>query len=163
MFYLLFIFEGLNLVNAQIREELERHIVFNAAKEESDRLGLPLVNYGCKVMDPFASKSDLNLDVEYREVPNFKLIEPDGRIPLPDNSGVVFASHVLEHVNDPEKVLNDMMRVGPTFVVMPKWWSLHNWVNTRHKWIITKQGLVERPSGFAIPFVSGINILALIV
>ena len=163
MYYPLFIFEGVAFVNYQIQEELERHIVFNAAKKEAERLGLPLVNYGCKGMNPFASESDLNLDIEYRDVPNFKLIAPDGEIPLPDNSGVVYASHVLEHVNDPEKVLNEMRRVGPTYVVGPNILSLFNWINPRHKWIVTEKGLVENPSSFAFPFVLGLNVLALIV
>jgi len=163
MYYPLFIFEGLNLVNYQIQEELERHIVFNVARKEADRLGLPLINYGCKGMNPFVSKSDLNLDIVHRDVPNFELIEPDGRIPLPDNSGVVFASHVLEHVNDPEKVLNEMIRVGPTYVVGPKFLNLLNWVNPRHKWIITNYGKIETPSKYALPLISGLNIFALIL
>ena len=163
MYKSLFIFEGINLVNSLIQEDLERDIIFNAAKREAERLGLPLVNYGCKGMEPFISESDLNLDIVPRDVPNFELIEPDGKIPLPDNSGVVFASHVLEHVNDPEKVLNEMQRVGPTYVVLPKWWSLYNWVNPRHKWIITNKGLIENPSRIGMPLLSGLNILALIV
>lgn len=163
MYYPFFVFEGVNILRAFIDWKLEREIVFNMAKKESERLGLPLVNYGCKDKDPFVSQSDLNLDIVFRDVPNFELIESDGRIPLHDNSGVVFASHVLEHVNDPEMVLNEMMRVGPTFIVLPKWWSIGNWVNPRHKWIITKQGLVENPSRYTIPLVSGLNLLALIV
>lgn len=132
------------------------------AKEEAEGLGLPLVNYGCKNREPFVSQSDLNLDIVPRDVPNFELIEPDGKIPLPDNSAVVFASHVLEHVDDYEKVLSEMTRVGPTFIVLPRWWSIDNWINPHHRRIITNNGEIENPSRFALPLISGLNILALI-
>ncbi|GAH14737.1 unnamed protein product, partial [marine sediment metagenome] len=81
MYYPLFVLEGLNILKAAVNWKLDRQILFNMAKEEAKRLGLPLVNYGCKNAEPFVSQSDLNLDIVPRDVPNFELIEPDGRIP----------------------------------------------------------------------------------
>jgi len=163
MYYPFFIFEGLNIVKSVIIEDLERQIIFEKAKNEADRLGLPLVNYGCKGMDPYISESDLNLDIVPRNVPNFMLIEPDGKIPLPDNSAVIYASHVLEHVNNPTKVLKEMQRVGPTYIVLPKWDNIINWIHPEHKRIFTVNGEVNNPSSFSLPLFTGLNLLALAI
>ena len=159
----MFVLEGLAVVSDLAYEHLDRQIIFDRAKREAERLGLPLVNYGCKTKEPFVSQSDLNLDIVPRDVPNFELIDRDGRIPLPDNSAVVFASHVLEHVDDPEKVLRELNRVGRAYVVLPVSWSIANWANPKHKRIITRYGTLERPSSYAIPFIVGVNTIALII
>lgn len=143
-------------------EDLERHTVFRKARAHADRLGVPLVNYGCRISAPFVQQSDLNLDIVHRNVPRFRQIPPDGDIPLPDNSAVVFASHVLEHTYDPEKVLREMRRVGPTYVVLPKWWDLANWIHPGHRRIFTSGGEIENPAAFSIPLLMGINILTLL-
>ncbi|GAG95910.1 unnamed protein product [marine sediment metagenome] len=138
-----------------------REHTFNEARKTADKLNRPLVNYGCRNTEPFVSESDLNLDIEPRNVPHFELIPPDGRIPLPDNSAVVYASHVLEHVNNLDKVLTDMTRVGPTFIVLPPWWSLGNWINPMHRRVIVGDYAVEEPAAFALPLFIGLNLLNL--
>ena len=61
-------------------------------------------------------------------------------IPYPDKYfGAVIASHVLEHVDDPQRALREMHRVADeVFFVVPRWWGLHTWLQTEHKWYITK-------------------------
>lgn len=158
-----FIWEAYNFSKAIILEEFDRIRIFNLARREADKLNLPLVNYGCRLKEPFASSSDFNLDIRPRNVPNFILIEPDGKIPLPDNSAVIFASHVIEHVDNPEIVLSEMQRVGPTFVVLPKWWSISNWVNPYHERIFIKKGEIKQPYKFSLPLLIGLNMIALIL
>ena len=153
--------EAIDLILAEVIQEQDRLNIFARARQEANRLNLPLVNYGCQTSEPYISQSDLNLDIIQRNVPNFELIPPDGQIPLPDNSAVIFASHVLEHVNNPDKVLEDMTRVGPTYIALPKWWNIQNWISPRHKWLFTKYGAIATPSEFALPLFIGINLLNL--
>ena len=153
--------EAIDFLFADVTQEWERLDLFARARQEANRLNRPLVNYGCQTSEPYISQSDLNLDIIPRNVPNFELIPPDGRILLPDNSAVIFASHVLEHVNDPDKVLKDMTRVGPTYIALPKWWNIQNWISPSHKWLFTKYGTLENPYEFAMPLFIGINLLNL--
>jgi len=153
--------EAVDFLLAELVQQQERLNIFARARQEANRLNLPLVNYGCQTSEPYISQSDLNLDIIPRNVPNFELIPPDGRIPLPDNSAVIFASHVLEHVNNPDKVLEDMTRVGPTYLALPKWWNIQNWISPRHKWLFTKYGAISTPYEFAMPLFIGINLLNL--
>ena len=161
VYYPFFVFVGMNVVRNRISEDLLRHRVFNLAKMEADRLGRPLINFGCKEVEPFASKSDLNIDIVPRNVPNFELIQPGQRIPIPDDSAVVFASHVLEHVEDYEGTLNELSRLGPVYVVGPNLLSIVNWIHPEHRRIITRYGMIENPSNFALPLLTGSALLAL--
>lgn len=162
MIHPLLIFQGSNIVIAKVVEEAERERIFNKARDHADRLGVPLVNYGCGTREPFISLSDINIDIVPRDTPNFIQIPSDGEIPLPRNSAVVFASHVLEHVNDPEKILRNMRQVGPTYIVLPRWYSITNWIYVNHKHIFTANGSIENPARFSIPLLVGINLLVLI-
>lgn len=162
MVHPLLISQGANIVITKLMEEAERERVFRKARAHADRLGVPLVNYGCGTREPFISLSDINIDIVPRDAPNFIQIPTDGEIPLPSNSAVVFASHVLEHVNYPEKVLRNMRRVGSTYIVLPKWYSITNWIYIPHKHIFTANGSIENPASFSIPLLIGINLLALL-
>ena len=151
----------LNFLLAGLYGNSSRLNTFNEAKKTALKLNRPLVNYGCGETEPFISQSDLNLDIEPRDAPNFELIPLGGRIPLPDNSGVVYASHVLEHVDNLDQVLKDMMRVGPTFIVLPPWWSLGNWINPKHRRVIIGDYEIENPSEIALPLFIGANLINL--
>lgn len=61
-------------------------------------------------------------------------------IPYPDKHfGSVIATHVLEHVDDPQRALRELQRVSDeVFVVVPRWWGLHTWLQPEHKWYVTK-------------------------
>ena len=59
--------------------------------------------------------------------------------------GACIASHVIEHVDDPEKAMRELHRVtdGPLFVIVPKWWAPHTWVHPGHQWFIDDRGKVS--------------------
>jgi SAM-dependent methyltransferase len=49
--------------------------------------------------------------------------------------GAAIASHVLEHVEDPQRALGEMHRVADeVFVITPKWWAAHTWMHPGHLW-----------------------------
>jgi ubiquinone/menaquinone biosynthesis C-methylase UbiE len=57
--------------------------------------------------------------------------------------GAAIASHVLEHVDDPDAALRELYRVtrGPVFVVLPSWWAPHTWLYLDHRWFISPSGV----------------------
>ncbi len=148
-----------DLVLAQVVEGWDRGRVFKLARAKADELGVPLVNYGCKTKEPYVSLSDYNLDIVPRDVPNFVLVEPGGRLPFPDGGAVVYASHVLEHVEDPWAMMEEWRRVGPTFTVLPRWWNLYNLVHRGHEHLFIGDQVLDRPAKWAIPIAAGAVIL----
>jgi len=158
---LLLAIPGFNLAATKLIEDDERRTIFNAARNHANTLNQPLVNYGCGTKQPYANQSDINLDCTPRNVPRFTLIPRDGRIPLPNNSAIIYAAHVLEHVDNPEKVLKEMTRVGPTYIALPKWYNLSNWVHPNHKRIFTSGNPIENPLSFTLPIIAGTILLLL--
>jgi len=57
-------------------------------------------------------------------------------LPFPDGMfGAAIASHVIEHVDDPQKALKELCRVADVvFVVWPAWWAPHTWLHPGHQW-----------------------------
>lgn len=53
--------------------------------------------------------------------------------------GAVLASHILEHLPDPQRALREWLRVvggdvNALFVVTPSWWAPHTWLHRGHLW-----------------------------
>lgn len=53
--------------------------------------------------------------------------------------GAVLASHILEHLPNPEKALKEWLRVvggdpRALFIVTPSWWAPHTWLHRGHLW-----------------------------
>lgn len=53
--------------------------------------------------------------------------------------GAVLASHILEHLPNPQKALNEWLRVvggdsNALFIVTPSWWAPHTWLHEGHLW-----------------------------
>jgi len=143
-------------------EHAERWAVFRAAREAADRLGLPLLNFGCGTLRPYVDLSDVNADVVPRRVPNFVLVGRGGRLPLRDRSVVTFCSHVLEHVERPEEVLAELRRVSVAlYVVLPKWWNVSAWLHPGHRRVYVGGLSVEGPQSIAGPLLAGALLLAL--
>lgn len=61
-------------------------------------------------------------------------------LPYPDKFfGAVVASHILEHLDDPAGALEEWQRVGDqVYVIVPRWWGLHTWLQTEHRWYIDR-------------------------
>ena len=64
------------------------------------------------------------------------------KLPYPDKTfGAVIASHVLEHMADPEAAMAEWERVADrVYVVVPKWWTPHAWLHPRHCWMFWDDG-----------------------
>jgi len=90
---------------------------------------------------------DINLDLSgARDVPHGPNIVTFGdAVDLSEFSdgsiGAVLASHVLEHVKDPELALSEWHRVtgdaAAVVVVTPSWWAPHTWLHPGHRWYFT--------------------------
>lgn len=64
------------------------------------------------------------------------------RLPYLDKTfGSAIASHVLEHVRDPERMLDELHRVADrVYIIVPRWWAAHTWLHPGHRWYITEAG-----------------------
>jgi len=112
-----------------------RRPFFDEAKKAARMVGKPLLNAGCK--SAYTELSDINLDIVPREVPNFVRGDiQDLKMFTDKQFGAAYASHVLEHVEDPEAALRELHRVANhVFIIMPfpLWpWA---WFHPDHKWI----------------------------
>lgn len=63
-------------------------------------------------------------------------------IPYPDKHfGACIASHVVEHLDDPEAALREMHRVADkVYAITPKWWAPHTWLHPGHQWFVSSSG-----------------------
>jgi SAM-dependent methyltransferase len=147
---------------ATAAEHAERWMVFRGARETADRLGLPLLNFGCGTLRPYVDLADVNADVVPRRVPNFVLVGRGGGLPFRDKSVVAFCSHVLEHVERPEETLRELGRVSAALhVILPKWWNLSAWLHLGHRRVYMGGLAVESPQSVAGPLLAGALMLAL--
>lgn len=147
---------------ATAAEHAERWAVFRRARETADRLGLPLLNFGCGTLRPYVDLADVNADVVPRRVPNFLLIGRGGRLPLRDKSVVAFCSHVLEHAERPRELLGELERVSAAlYVVLPKWWNLSAWLHPGHRRVYAGGFEVESPQSVAAPLLAGALMISL--
>lgn len=145
----------------EARNYLEKRAIFNRAKEASMRLGLPLMNVGCKYTEPFISLSDVNVDVVPRNVQRFvqadiqelsQFFEP--------KSHVIYASHILEHVDDPQKALEEILKVGrEVYVITPNPLFLQSWLWPDHKTLWLGNYEVKAPQTLMGPLVTGLTLL----
>jgi ubiquinone/menaquinone biosynthesis C-methylase UbiE len=67
-------------------------------------------------------------------------------LPFADKQfGAAIASHVLEHVDDPQQALAEMHRVADeVFVITPPWWAPHTWLHPGHLWYRRADGTFVR-------------------
>jgi hypothetical protein len=110
------------------RRRHQRAKLFAVARGEADRLGRQLVvvgspdrgatsGYGC---------GDLTIDIGPSSCPNALVADIGKRLPLEDDSVVVFVACVLEYVEDYEASLAELRRVsgGHLYVVRVEPWTL---------------------------------------
>ena len=109
--------------------------IFNLAKKAATKAGKPLLNAGCG--SKFTAQSDVNLDIVPKEVARFVNGDIQKLSQFKDKQfGAVYASHVVEHVEDVDSALRELDRVAENIYVItpfPLWPSA--WLSPGHKWI----------------------------
>ena len=130
-----------------------RRPIFNLARKAARISGKPLLNAGCGYV--YTELSDVNLDMVSRKVPNFVRGDiQDLSMFQSKQFGAVYASHVLEHVEDPVAAMHELHRVAETvFIITPFPLSPTTWFWPGHKWVLWRGKRIAR-----IPhFVRGIG------
>lgn len=117
--------------------------VFNLSRRAATRAGKPLLNAGCGTS--FTEASDVNFDIVPQKVCRFVSgdIQELGRF-TDKHFGAVYASHVLEHVEDVDGALKEFQRVADNVYVItpfPLWPSA--WLYPGHRWIIWRRRVIS--------------------
>jgi len=125
-----------------------RRPIFNRAKRAARKAGKPLLNAGCG--SAYTESSDVNLDIIARGVPNFVHGDIQDLSMFKNKQfGAVYASHVLEHVEDPNAALLELNRVAENvFIItpLPLWPSA--WLHPDHKWVFWGTKRITRTPRF---------------
>jgi len=129
---------------------IRRALIAKKARACADAKGLPLLNIGAGTNSTalFGATlyGDVNCDlngskkfphgtagqVTWADAQNLKDFK-DGQF------GAVLASHLLEHLPNPQQALKEWLRVvggdeKALFVVTPYWWAPHTWLHPGHLW-----------------------------
>ncbi len=109
--------------------------VFREARRAARSVKKPLLNAGCKLH--YTRQSDVNLDIVPRNVPRFVRGDIQNMHMFRDKQfGAVYASHVLEHVENPDAALCELQRVADhVFVITPLPIYPWAWLHPEHRWI----------------------------
>jgi SAM-dependent methyltransferase len=128
-------------------------VIAARARAAADARGKPLLNVGCGM--PGSSLRVALLGPTGWGNVNCDLAAPsecssDGAachcdaqaLPFPDKFfGAAIASHVLEHVADPNAAIRELHRVADeVFVITPAWWAPHTYLHPGHRWLVTPSG-----------------------
>lgn len=141
---------GVWVIDVVIRPEL----VAKRARRAADARGKPLLNVGAGtkgsslrvfMLGP-TGWGDVNCDVATKlscDQSGQAVCTCDiMRLPWKDKHfGAVIASHVLEHVVDPQQALLELDRVADeVFVITPPWYAPHTWLQFGHRWFVNSEG-----------------------
>ena len=125
-----------------------RRLFFYQARKAARKADKPLLNAGCRFA--YTGLSDVNLDIIPREVKNF--VRGDIQdLSMFNNKqfGAVYASHVLEHVEDPDAALMELNRVAENvFIITPIPLSPSAWFHPDHKWVLWGTKKIARTPRF---------------
>ena len=124
--------------------------IFNLAKLAASKIGKPLLNAGCG--SKFTGLSDVNLDIVSKEVPNFVKGDIQNLFMFKDKQfGAVYASHVVEHVEDVDSAMRELDRIAENVYVItpfPLWPSA--WACPSHRWILWRgKSIARTPRNYA--------------
>ena len=117
-------------------EVTEKRWALYEARRLANSMSKPMLNIGSRSWMEAALMADVNLDIEYQPgIPNFVLGDAQDLSHWPDKHfGSIFASHVLEHVEDPARALGEWQRVAEYQVIaVPYWGSPHAWLSPQHR------------------------------
>ncbi|GAI37254.1 unnamed protein product, partial [marine sediment metagenome] len=122
--------------------------IFNRAKGAARKANKPLLNAGCG--SAYTESSDVNLDIIPREVPNFVHGDIQDLSMFKNKQfGAVYASHVLEHVEDPDAALREFNRVAENvFIITPFPLGPWAWLHPDHKWVFWGTKKIARTPRF---------------
>jgi ubiquinone/menaquinone biosynthesis C-methylase UbiE len=130
------------------------HLVARRARAAAAKRGKPLLNVGAGTRRSSVRAillgptlwGDTNVDIAARKgkaCTQATVCYGDAhRLPFADKEfGALIASHVLEHVKDPEAAMAEFHRVADqVFVITPRWWAPHTWLHPGHRWYVTSSG-----------------------
>lgn len=132
---------------------LRRHIVAKKAKRYAKKTGKPLLNIGAgtdkTAMFGPTLYGDVNCDLGGRkDVPHgtsgcITHADAQNLSDFKDGQfGAVFASHLLEHLPNPQQAIKEWLRVTDghyesLFIITPSWWAPHTWCHPGHLWYAT--------------------------
>lgn len=145
---------GLFAVGAYASDVVIRpHLVAKIARREADRRGKPLLNVGAgtpgsslraRLLGP-TLWGDVNSDIAApRGAPCGRTTVCYGDVQdlsqyRDKTFGAAIASHVLEHVPDPQRALAELVRVADVaYIITPPWWAPHTWLHPGHLWFHRK-------------------------
>jgi SAM-dependent methyltransferase len=129
---------------------LRRVVAARQARAYAKARGLPLLNVGAgtgrTALFGATLYGDVNVDLGgRRDVPHGTpdvvtyADAQDLRDFRTGQFGAVLASHILEHLPDPQRAVSEWLRVvggdrGALFIVTPSWWAPHTWLHAGHLW-----------------------------
>jgi len=144
---------GYTVATYFIDVNLRRAIAAKKARAYATKKGLPLLNIGAgtnkTALFGATLYGDVNCDlsgrkdiphgtpgeVTWADAQNLKDFK-DGQF------GAILASHLLEHLPNPEQALSEWLRVvgndqDALFIITPQWWAPHTWLHPGHLWYAT--------------------------
>lgn len=128
---------------------LRREIAAREARAYADSVNKPMLNVGAGAPGTalFGSTlyGDVNMDLGAPRVPCRPGVICHGdahKLPFEDREfGSLLASHVLEHLDRPDRALAEWQRVADRlWVITPSWWAPHTWLHPGHRWYFAGDG-----------------------
>lgn len=128
---------------------LRRAAAARDARRMANAVGKPLLNVGAgtpgSALFGATLYGDVNVDLAGRRdvphgTPGVVTYADAEHLPFRAGQfGAVLASHILEHLPNPDRALREWLRVvgGDSrrlFIVTPSWWAPHTWLHPGHLW-----------------------------
>ena len=130
-----------NVSTQQVYEYAQKNIVYNEARKYAQLVGKPILDFGCG----WHPRGDINMDITPRQnVPNFMPMPPDSqRLPFEDKTfSSALAFHVLEHVNNPKHVKQELQRVADrVYIITPSPIFLYTWLHQGHRHVFLTENV----------------------